>query len=172
MLGSALGGAVIHASVRKAFDRRKRDPEKDHAIAHELVWQCIAGAMQSSMHYIGDKLDLYSTHRECCHDDGSSITALELAKLTGFNQRWLREWLAQQAAMGILQLLPGQGNDDESLLYRLPKATAEVLADPSSKEYYIAMISCVPSLVNRAKTMLPEAFRTGIGRCYCSMVHC
>ena len=122
--------------------------------------------MQSSMLYIGDKLDLYATLRGCCEMEGSSVTAVDLAKISGFNQRWLREWLAQQAAMGVLQLLPGQGDDDESLHYRLPKATAEVLADPSSKEYDIAMISCVPSLVNRAKTMLPEAFRTGIGRPY------
>ena len=166
MLGSALGGAAIYAGLKNILDKKKRDPEKDHAIAHELVWKCIGGAMQSSMLYIGDKLDLYATLRECCQTEGSSVTAVDLATISGFNQRWLREWLAQQAAMGVLQLLPGQGDDDESLHYRLPKATAEVLADPSSKEYDIAMISCVPSLVNRAKTMLPEAFRTGIGRPY------
>ncbi len=166
MFGSALGGAAIYACLRKGLDRKKRDPEKHHAIAHEIVWKCIGGAMQASMLYIGDKLDLYTTLRGCCQEDGSSVTAVQLAKVSGFNQRWLREWLAQQAAMGVLQLLPGQGDDDESLHYRLPKATAEVLADPSSKEYDIAMISCVPSLVNRAKTMLPEAFRTGIGRPY------
>ena len=61
--------------------------------------------MQSSMLYIGDKLDLYATLRERCQEDGSSMTAVELAKLTGLNQRWLREWLAQQASMGILQFL-------------------------------------------------------------------
>jgi len=66
----------------------------------------------------------------------------------------------------ILMPDPANSNDDASLKYRLPKATAEVLADPSSKEYDIAMISCVPSLVNRAKTMLPQAFATGIGRPY------
>lgn len=164
MLGSALCGAVVYAgwSARK----KRRDPEKDHSIGHELVWKCISGALQSSMLYIGDKLDLYTTLRECCKEDGSSVTAVELAKITGFNQRWLREWLAQQAGLGILLLLPGEGDDDASLHYRLPKATAEVLADPSSKEYDIAMISVVPSLCNRAKTMLPEAFRTGIGRPY------
>jgi SAM-dependent methyltransferase len=68
--------------------------------------------------------------------------------------------------MGVLKLLPGTGDDDASLHYRLPRATAEVLANPDSKEYDIAMIQCVPSLVNRAKTMLPEAFKTGIGRPY------
>jgi len=68
--------------------------------------------------------------------------------------------------MGVLQLLPGTGDDDESLQYRLPKATASVLADPESKDYDISMIQMVPALVHRAKTMLPEAFATGIGRPY------
>jgi 2-polyprenyl-3-methyl-5-hydroxy-6-metoxy-1,4-benzoquinol methylase len=119
------------------------------------------------MLYIGDKLDLYAVLRGCCGSgDKSYVTAVQLAEQTGLNQRWLREWLAQQAAMGVLLLLPGEGDDDESLHYRIPKATAEVLANPDSKQYDISMIQCVPSMVNRAKTMLPEAFRTGIGRPY------
>lgn len=68
--------------------------------------------------------------------------------------------------MGVLKLLPGTGDDDSSLHYRLPRATAEVLANPDSPEYDVAMIQTVPALVNRAKTMLPEAFKTGIGRPY------
>jgi 2-polyprenyl-3-methyl-5-hydroxy-6-metoxy-1,4-benzoquinol methylase len=68
--------------------------------------------------------------------------------------------------MKVIRLLPGTGDDDASLHYRLPAATAEVLADPESKEYDISMIQMVPALVNRAKTMLPEAFVTGMGRPY------
>lgn len=167
VLGSALGGAVIYASISKIFSRLKRqDPETNHDVAHGIIWQTIGGALKSSMLYIGDRLKLYEALRECCAAEGSSVTAVELSQITGLNQRWIREWLAQQAAMGILVLLPGDGDNDESLEYRLPKATGEVLADKSSKEYDIAMVQCVPSLVNRAKTMLPEAFRTGIGRPY------
>jgi SAM-dependent methyltransferase len=84
----------------------------------------------------------------------------------GLNQRWLREWMAQQAGMGVLLLLPGIGDTDEELHYRLPAATAEVLANPDSTQYDISMIQTIPSLVNRAKTMLPEAFSSGIGRPY------
>jgi SAM-dependent methyltransferase len=74
--------------------------------------------------------------------------------------------MAQQAAMGILLLLPGKGDDDASLQYRLPAASADVLANPDSTEYDIAMIQLVPALVSRARTMLPEAFSSGIGRPY------
>jgi 2-polyprenyl-3-methyl-5-hydroxy-6-metoxy-1,4-benzoquinol methylase len=74
--------------------------------------------------------------------------------------------MAQQAAMGVLQLLPGDGDGDEDLRYRLPKAMAAVLADEASPEYDVALVQMVPSLVNRAKTTLPEAFATGLGLPY------
>ena len=174
VLTSALCGAAIYAGVQRfvfrppqeSYKEPDRDPESDYSLAHETVWRCIGGALQAAQLYIGDRLELYAVLRKACEEPESSVTAIELADLTGLNQRWLREWLAQQASMGILKLLPGEGNDDADLHYRLPRATAEVLANPESSEYDISMIATVPSLVNRAKTMLPEAFATGIGRPY------
>eukprot|EP00977_Amphora_coffeiformis_P013210 scaffold3408_cov129-Amphora_coffeaeformis.AAC.5 len=174
ILGSALCGAAAYAGVQRLLKNSSKskqakptcDPETDYTYAHDKVWTCIGGALQASQLYIGDRLKLYSVLREACAKPGSFITAIELAEQTGLHQRWLREWLAQQAAMGVLKLLPGSGNDDADLQYRLPRAMAEVLANPDSKEYDISMIATVPSLVNRAKTMLPEAFATGIGRPY------
>lgn len=171
VLGSALCGAALYAAFQRIILSRSKtklaDPETDFSIAHDTVWAGIGGALKASHLYIGDRLQLYSTLREACAKPGSSVTAIELAELTGYHQRWLREWLAQQAAMQVLTLLPGTGNDDDAdLHYRLPWATGEVLANPDSPEYDISLISCVPSLVNRAKTMLPEAFSTGIGRPY------
>lgn len=153
---------------------KKRDPETDPSSAHDAVWASIGGALQASQMYIGDRLQLYATLREACMKPGSSVTASELADKTGYHVRWLAEWLAQQASMGILVLLPPQpleqknnrSEGEEILRYRIPHATAQVLSNPDSPEYDISMISCVPSLVHRAKTMLPEAFSTGIGRPY------
>ena len=168
MLGSALCGAALTVawSSARSRSRKKPDPETDHSIGHQLVWGNIRGAICSAMMYVGDRLEIYAALRELCREPGSSVTAITLARETGLNQRWLREWLAQQAAMGVLTLLPGTGDDDADLLYRLPAATAEVLANPDSQEYDVAMIHAVPSLVNRAKTMIPEAMRTGIGLPY------
>jgi SAM-dependent methyltransferase len=169
LVGAVGGAAFTMASSHIIRRRRKRsdDPETSHAQAHSLVWKSIGGAMNAAMLYVGDRLQLYKALAELCSSSSSSFTtAIELAEHTGLNRRWLREWLAQQAAMGVVQLLPGEGDDDASLRYRLPSATAEVLANPDSPEYDISMIQAVPSLVNRAKTMLPEAFRTGIGLPY------
>ena len=73
--------------------------------------------------------------------------------------------------MGVLLLMPpkekGNGDNDDDkdrLEYRLPWAVGEVFSSPNSKDFDISMMQTVPSLVNRAKTMLPEAFRTGFGR--------
>jgi SAM-dependent methyltransferase len=74
--------------------------------------------------------------------------------------------MAQQAAMGVLVLLPGDGDGDDDLRYRLPRAMATVLADEASPEYDVALVQMVPSLVNRAKTALPSAFATGLGLPY------
>mmetsp|Transcript_12774 Transcript_12774/g.37581 ORF Transcript_12774/g.37581 Transcript_12774/m.37581 type:complete len:80 (+) Transcript_12774:415-654(+) len=68
--------------------------------------------------------------------------------------------MAQQAATGILVLLPGEGDDDDSLRYRLPKAMADVLADKESAQYDVSMVQLIPALIERARTSLPRAFET------------
>lgn len=171
VLGGAAGGILVtllwQKLAKKQANKNDRDPETDPSTAHKLVWNSISGAMNAAMLYTGDHLKLYKSLADlCAASPGSSVTAIELAQETGLHQRWLREWMAQQAGMGILKLLPGTGDDDASLRYRLPAATADVLANPDSKEYDIAMVQMVPALVNRAKSMLPEAFSTGLGRPY------
>jgi Rv2258c-like winged HTH domain len=47
--------------------------------------------------YIGDKLGLY----KAMSDFGKPITSQELANLTGTAERYIREWLANQAAGDI-----------------------------------------------------------------------
>jgi 2-polyprenyl-3-methyl-5-hydroxy-6-metoxy-1,4-benzoquinol methylase len=173
--GCAASGAALALAFQRLLLLRTRkarsDPETNPQVARDLVWASIGGAMNAAMVYAGDHLRIYSALRVLCAASSSSssssyATAVSLAEATGYDRRWLREWLAQQAAMGILRLLPGDGDDDESLHYRLPAATAEVLANPDSKDYDVAMVQMVPALVNRAKTMLPEAFSTGLGRPY------
>ena len=90
--------------------------------------------MNSAMTYEGDKLDLYVGLRELCcspDDDDSAAAAarmttaaVELTAYTGPNCRWLPEWMAYRAAMGVLLLMApkeeGNGNDDNNLEYRSP----------------------------------------------------
>ena len=173
LIGAAGGACLVWIwGIREKSPTTKRnnspsssDPETNYAIGHQLIWQNISGALNAAMIYTGDRLKLYTSIKQLCEKE-NTVTAASLAEYTGLSQRWLREWLAQQAGMGVLLLQPGNGDSDQELVYRFPWATSEVLANPESDQYDISLVQMVPCLVSRAKTMLPEAFRTGIGRPY------
>ena len=70
---------------------------------------------------IGDKLGLYKAMA-----DGVSVTPAELAERTGCRERYLREWLSQQAASGYVEY------DPHDRTFRLPPEQAMALADDDS----------------------------------------
>ena len=113
--------------------------------------------------YVGDKLGLYASLKFLC-ETAYAATPEDLAFHAHIDERWAREWLAQQAAAGFVKLLPGTG--DSRLRFRLKRAYADVLADPNHEEYDISLVRMVPALVQRARTALPEAFRSGRGVAY------
>ena len=68
------------------------------------------GAASAVLSYIGDKLGLY----KAMYDFGKPITSQELANITGTSERYIREWLANQAAGGYIEY------DFSSQKYSLP----------------------------------------------------
>jgi hypothetical protein len=56
------------------------------------------GAASAVLVYIGDMLGLY----KAMSDFGKPMTSKELADRTGTSERYIREWLANQAAGGYL----------------------------------------------------------------------
>jgi hypothetical protein len=77
----------------------------------------LGGAASAVLVYIGDKLGLY----KAMSDFGKPITSQELANLTGTSERYIREWLANQAAGGYLTY------DPSSQRYTLPFEHAQAL---------------------------------------------
>jgi len=71
--------------------------------------------------YLGDRLGLWRALASV-----PAVTSEELAERTGFAERYLREWLAAQAAAGYLEFDPG------TRAFRLPPEHALVLADEDS----------------------------------------
>jgi DNA-binding IclR family transcriptional regulator len=55
------------------------------------------------------------------------VTPSQLAKRTGTNERYVREWLSNQAASGYVEYDPAGGT------FRLPPEQAMALADESSR---------------------------------------
>ena len=161
--GVGLGIIATLSFQRGARREPDEDDEDDHGAARARVWRSIGGAVTAAQLYVGDKLGLYASLKFLCAT-AYAATPEDLAFHANIDERWAREWLAQQAAAGFVKLLPGTG--DSRLRFRLKRAYADVLADPNHEEYDISLVRMVPALVQRARTALPEAFRSGRGVAY------
>ena len=161
--GIGLGIIATLSFQRGARRGTDEDDEDDHGAARARVWRSIGGAVTAAQLYVGDKLGLYASLKFLCAT-AYAATPEDLAFHANIDERWAREWLAQQAAAGFVKLLPGTG--DSRLRFRLKRAYADVLADPNHEEYDISLVRMVPALVQRARTALPEAFRSGRGVAY------
>jgi SAM-dependent methyltransferase len=110
------------------------------------------GAASAVLGYIGDKLGLYKTMT----DFGKPITSQELANLTATSERYIREWLANQAAGGYLTY------DASSQRYTLPNEHAQALVNENSPVYVAGGFQVLMSFY-RDEPKLLEAFKTGKG---------
>jgi SAM-dependent methyltransferase len=105
--------------------------------------------------HLGRKLGLYEAM------NGSEVDSSALSNRTGTSERYVREWLEQQAVTGMVQVAnPGAGPLERR--YRLPAGYAEVLTDRDSLWY----LGPAASMLAAAGIQLPaleEAFRSGGG---------
>jgi SAM-dependent methyltransferase len=100
---------------------------------------------------IGDELGLYRAMA-----DGDPVTSAELAERTGTAERYVREWLAAQAAGGYVTYDPGSGS------YTLPPEQAAALADPDSPVFMPGGFDVAASVI-KDREKITRAFRTGEG---------
>src|ERR671933_140987 len=110
------------------------------------------GAGGCVLAYIGDKLGLY----KAMSDFGKPITSQELANLTSTSERYIREWLANQAASGYLTY------DAASQRYILPFEHSQVLANENSPVYAVGGFQVTMSFY-RDEAKFLEVFKTGKG---------
>jgi 2-polyprenyl-3-methyl-5-hydroxy-6-metoxy-1,4-benzoquinol methylase len=104
--------------------------------------------------YLGERLGLY----RALVADGPA-TSVELAQRTDTNERYIREWLEQQAASGLLAV-EDQRAEPVARRYFLPPEHAPVLTDPDDVRF--AAYRSI-DMVRHGRTLpaLVEAFRTG-----------
>src|SRR5437667_7326455 len=119
----------------------------------KCVFGALGGAMTAAMIHLGDRLGLYQALA-----DGEALTSGELAARTGCAERWVREWLCQQGAAGVLEYR-GDGR------FALPPEGPAVLADESSPACGVGFLAHLPGMMGIVER-LPEAFRSGIGLPY------
>jgi 2-polyprenyl-3-methyl-5-hydroxy-6-metoxy-1,4-benzoquinol methylase len=119
----------------------------------KLVFGALGGAVTSAMIHLGDRLGLYRALA-----DGAAVTSDELASRTGLAERWVREWLCQQGAAGVLERR-GDGR------FALSPEGRAVLADDTSAACGVGFFDHLPQTF-AVLERLPEAFRTGRGLPY------
>jgi SAM-dependent methyltransferase len=128
--------------------------EPDEAALEEFVGRVITdlgAAMHLPLVALGDRLGLYRALAEA-----GPVTAAELAERTGCAERYLREWLAAQAASGYTAY------DPEGERFWLTPEQAVALADEDHPAF-VAGGSIVATAVGSIVERLETAFRTGEG---------
>ncbi len=122
----------------------------------EKVWNNIEGTMTMALCFLGDQLGLYRALAKT-----GAITSVGLAAHTGLHERWLREWLQQQACAGLVAY---EGN---GRFYLKPEAI-EVLANEESLFFAGGGLRTVMALARNAPN-LKSCFQTGLGLPYDSL---
>jgi SAM-dependent methyltransferase len=128
--------------------------DTDAAALGERMLRNMAGALELYTVYLGERLGLYSALAE-----RGPVTSAELAAATGTTERYMREWLEQQAACGLLAV------DDPAAApldrrFSLPAGHVAVLADPRDIRYR-AFNGTEIARAARSLPDLVQAFRTG-----------
>ena len=120
------------------------------------LFEATLGLMDLGAIHIGDRLGLYRGLERL-----GPATASELAAETGTQERYVREWLEQQAVSGLLDVDDAARPAPERR-YTLPPGHGDVLVDPESLSTMTPLAQFGVGVI-RAMPALLEAFRTGGG---------
>jgi SAM-dependent methyltransferase len=126
------------------------DQDKLKALAGRMVGD-IGAAISAVLVHLGDRLGLYRALA-----DGGPQTSEALAQRTGLAERYLREWLAAQAAAGYI------GYDPASGAYALDPEQQMVFAVEGNPAFMAGAFQLLAALW-RDEPKIAEAFRTGKG---------
>lgn len=129
-------------------------PTIDGAKLQAFVGQAVTdvgATFAAALVVIGDKLGLYKAMA-----GAGPLTPAELARRTGTTERYVREWLAAQAAGGYVEY------DPHTERYTLPPEQAVVLTDESNP-FYLPGAFYLAHATIQDEPHITEAFRSGDG---------
>ncbi len=115
------------------------------------VVEDFGASLSSALSYIGIKLGLYKALAQ-----EGPLTSTELSKETGTVERYIREWLINQAAGGYLEY------DPKTERYTLPPEQAVALTDENSP-FYVGGGFYVVKAMLKSGERIAEAFKKGGG---------
>ena len=126
----------------------------DEQRLNELLGQAvgeIGATVNAALIVLGDRLGLYRALAE-----GGPLEASQLAQRTGTTERYVREWLAAQAASGYLEYDPATAR------YTITPEQAAMFADDSSPGFVAGAFQLALGTVTDVER-IREAFTTGAG---------
>ncbi len=126
------------------------DEAKLHAFVGKMVGE-VGAAATGALVIIGDRLGLYRALAQ-----HGPLTSQELAEKTGTHERYVREWLANQAASGYLEY------DPSTEKFTLPPEHVPVLADETSPVLLCGLYQIAQTLY-ADEPQISESFKTGRG---------
>jgi SAM-dependent methyltransferase len=146
------------------------DPDRLRDFSRRLFGH-LNGAVTSALVYLGDELGLYRALAE-----GGPATSAELAGRSGLDERWVREWLYNQAAAGLIEVEtpsasgsgPARGQSrpaEPGERFALSPEGRVVLAEEAHPAFGAGMFTQLPGTLG-AVERLRESFRSGIGLPY------
>lgn len=135
-------------------EHRQSDPRSAEELELRILEACNATFDVFTIH-LGRILGLYEALKE------GALTSSELAERTSTNERYVREWLEQQAVTGILTV-DDVGAPAHERCFALPPGYAETLLDRDSLRY-VAPLASMAAVVGSQLNALADAFRTGGG---------
>ena len=123
-----------------------------------LVFSKLEGAVTSGMIHLGDRLGLYGA----LASSPAAVSCAQLAGKTSLHERWVQEWLHNQAAARLIEVsIEEDGNE----IYSLTPEAAVILADENHPAFGMGMFHRLPQTMESLKA-LPESFKTGLGYDY------
>jgi 2-polyprenyl-3-methyl-5-hydroxy-6-metoxy-1,4-benzoquinol methylase len=120
----------------------------------ERVFSSVLATYDVFSIYVGERLGLYAALKQ------GPLTPKELAQATDTDERYVREWLEQQAVTGFLNA--DDSPDATDRRFEIPLGLQEVLLDGDSLNYLAAFVRFTAGSLSIMPQLL-DAFRTGDG---------
>jgi ubiquinone/menaquinone biosynthesis C-methylase UbiE len=140
------------SNTKDSPEKQPIDEQKINQFASDVMNDLDATA-HCALAYIGDILGFYKAMAKA---KDNAVTSQELANITCTNERYVRDWLAEQASKHYVFYDPSTSR------YILPEEHAAVLADETSHSYLAGGFQLLISVL-RQQPKIAEVFRTGEG---------
>jgi 2-polyprenyl-3-methyl-5-hydroxy-6-metoxy-1,4-benzoquinol methylase len=136
--------------MSSAVQSRPINEDKMNAFIGKVVGD-FGASLGSALVYVGQKLGLFKAMAEA-----GPVTAAELAQKTSTNERYIREWLINQAASGYVEY------DSQTQRYSLSPEQAVAMTDESSP-FFVGGGFHVIKAMTHAVSRIEDHFRSGGG---------